>query len=69
MGYQSRRRDIVNLNPKITNFPVIAAGHGYVDPVTGKAPAIEPFSKAESKGIDVYKRQVMCSVMVLILFL
>ena len=36
MGSKNYVRDILNLNPKITNFPVIAAGHGYVDPVTGK---------------------------------
>ncbi|MDE8712701.1 hypothetical protein PZH41_26205, partial [Phocaeicola vulgatus] len=42
LGIKNYVRDILNLNPKITNFLVIAAGHGYVDPVTGKDPAIEP---------------------------
>ena len=58
MGSKNYVRDILNLNPKITNFPVIAAGHGYVDPVTGKDPAIEPFSKAESKGIPVWLTEI-----------
>ena len=39
MGSKNYVRDILNLNPKITNFPVIAAGHGYVDPVTGNMDA------------------------------
>lgn len=58
MGSKNYVRDILNLNSKITNFPVIAAGHGYIDPVTKKDPAIEPFDKAESKGIPVWLTEI-----------
>lgn len=58
MGSKNYVRDILTLNPRITNFPVIAAGHGYIDPVTKKDPAIEPFDKAESKGIPVWLTEI-----------
>lgn len=58
MGSKNYVRDILNLNTRITNFPVIAAGHGYIDPVTKKDPAIEPFDKAESKGIPVWLTEI-----------
>lgn len=58
MGSKNYVRDILNLNSKITNFPVIAAGHGYIDPVTKKDPVIEPFDKAESKGIPVWLTEI-----------
>ena len=41
-----------------TNYPIIAAGHGYVDPVTKKDPGIEPFTKAESKNIPVWLTEI-----------
>jgi len=58
MGSKSYVTNIINLNPKITNFDVIAAGHGYVDPVTKKPTAIEPFKKAMDKGIPVWLTEV-----------
>jgi len=54
LGSKSYVTNIINLNSRITNFNVIAAGHGYVDPVTGNRPAIEPFDKALQKGIPVW---------------
>lgn len=36
MGSKNYVRDILNVNTRITNYPIIAAGHGYVDPVTKK---------------------------------
>lgn len=58
MGSKNYVRDILNLNTRITNFPLIAAGHGYVDPVTKKGTGIEPFSKAESKNIPVWLTEI-----------
>ena len=58
MGSKNYVRDILTLNPKITNFPVIAAGHGYIDPVTKKDPGIEPFDKAQSKGVPVWLTEI-----------
>lgn len=58
VGAKNYVRDILTLNPRITNFPIIAAGHGYVDPVTKQDPAIEPFDKAESKGIPVWMTEI-----------
>ena len=58
MGSNAYVRDILNVNTKITQYPVIAAGHGYIDPVTKKDPAIEPFSEAESKGIPVWLTEI-----------
>lgn len=58
MGSKNYVRDILNLNPRITNFPIIAAGHGYVDPVTKKETGIEPFTKAESKNIPVWLTEI-----------
>lgn len=58
MGSKNYVRDILNLNSRITNYPLIAAGHGYVDPVTKKDTGIEPFSKAESKGIPVWLTEI-----------
>ena len=58
MGSKNYVRDILNVNTRITNFPIIAAGHGYVDPVTKKDPAIEPFTKAESKNIPVWLTEI-----------
>lgn len=58
MGSENYVRDIINLNPRITDYPVIAAGHGYIDPVTQKDPGIKPFDKAESKGIPVWLTEI-----------
>lgn len=58
MGSKNYVRDILNVNTRITNFPVIAAGHGYIDPVTKQDPAIEPFDKAESKGVPVWLTEI-----------
>ena len=58
MGSKNYVRDILNLNYRITNFPIIAAGHGYIDPVTKKDPSIEPFDKAESKGVPVWLTEI-----------
>lgn len=58
MGSKNYVRDILTWNRKITNFPLIAAGHGYVDPVTKKDTGIEPFTKAESKGIPVWLTEI-----------
>jgi len=54
MGSNSYVTNIINLNPRITNYNVIAAGHGYKDPVTGNTPSITPFDKAMDKGIPVW---------------
>lgn len=58
MGSKNYVRDILNLNSRFNNYPIIAAGHGYIDPVTKKDPAIEPFSKAEAKGIPVWLTEI-----------
>lgn len=58
MGSKNYVRDILNINRKITNFPLIAAGHGYIDPVTKKDPGIEPFAKAEEKGLPVWLTEI-----------
>lgn len=58
MGSKNYVRDILNLNSRITNFPIIAAGHGYVDPVTKKEGSIEPFAKAESKNVPVWLTEI-----------
>lgn len=58
MGSKNYVRDILNLNTRITDFPIIAAGHGYVDPATGKDTGIEPFTKAESKNIPVWLTEI-----------
>lgn len=58
MGSKNYVRDILNLNTRITNFPLIAAGHGYIDPVTKQDPNIEPFDKAESKGLPVWLTEI-----------
>lgn len=58
MGSKNYVRDILTLNTKITNFPIIAAGHGYIDPVTKKDPGIEPFDKAQSKGVPVWLTEI-----------
>lgn len=58
MGSKNYVRDILNLNTRITNFPLIAAGHGYIDPVTKEDPGIEPFTKAEEKGIPVWLTEI-----------
>ncbi|MDL2214634.1 glycoside hydrolase [Dysgonomonas sp. OttesenSCG-928-M03] len=58
LGSKSYTTNIINLNPKIKNFNVIAAGHGYVDPITKKRPAIEPFTKALQKNIPVWLTEV-----------
>ena len=58
MGSKNYVRDILNLNTRITNYPIIAAGHGYVDPVTKKDPGIEPFTKAKTKNIPVWLTEI-----------
>lgn len=58
MGSKNYVRDILNLNGRVTHFPLIAAGHGYVDPVTKKDTGIEPFTKAESKNIPVWLTEI-----------
>ena len=58
MGSKNYVRDILNVNTRITNFPLIAAGHGYVDPVTKEDTGIEPFTKAESKNIPVWLTEI-----------
>ena len=58
MGSQNDVRDVLRWNGRITNYPVIAAGHGYIDPVTKKDPAIAPFSQAEAKGIPVWLTEI-----------
>ena len=58
MGSKSYVRDMLNINTRLSNYPVIAAGHGYVDPVTKKDTGIEPFDKAESKGIPVWLTEI-----------
>ena len=58
MGSKNYVTDILNLNKNITKYPIIAAGHGYIDPVTKKDPAIAPFAKAESKGIPVWLTEI-----------
>lgn len=54
MGSNNYVTNIINLNPRITNYNVIAAGHGYKDPITGNQPSITPFNKALQKGIPVW---------------
>lgn len=58
MGSKNYVRDILTVNTRITNFPIIAAGHGYIDPVTKEEPAIEPFDKAESKNVPVWLTEI-----------
>lgn len=58
MGSKNYVNSIINLNRDIVNYPVIAAGHGYLDPVTKKYPSIEPFDKAESKNIPVWLTEI-----------
>lgn len=58
MGSKNYVRDILNVNTRITNFPLIAAGHGYIDPITKQDPNIVPFDKAESKGLPVWLTEI-----------
>lgn len=58
MGSKNYVRDILTLNTKVTNFPLIAAGHGYIDPITKKDPGIEPFTKAEQKGVPAWLTEI-----------
>jgi len=58
MGSASYTNNIITWNPRITNYDVIAAGHGYVDPITKKRPDIIPFSKALQKNIPVWLTEV-----------
>lgn len=58
LGSASYTTNIINLNPRITNYNVIAAGHGYVDPITKERPDIIPFKKALQKNIPVWLTEV-----------
>lgn len=58
MGSENYTKNIINLNPRITKYNVIAAGHGYVDPITKKRPSIVPFNRALQKGIPVWLTEV-----------
>lgn len=54
MGSNNYVTNVINLNPRVVNYNVIAAGHGYKDPITGNTPSITPFNKAMEKGIPVW---------------
>lgn len=58
MGSENYVQTILTLNPKVTNYNVIAAGHGYVDPLTKEKTAITPFSKAMDKGVRVWLTEI-----------
>ncbi|MCD7901945.1 MAG: glycoside hydrolase [Bacteroides sp.] len=58
LGSANYTANIINLNPRIKNFDVIAAGHGYEDPITKERPAIAPFSKALQRGMPVWLTEV-----------
>jgi len=58
LGATGYTENIINLNPRITKYDVIAAGHGYVDPITKKKLPIIPFDKALKKGIPVWLTEV-----------
>lgn len=58
MGSKKYVQDILRFNKEITNYPLIAAGHGYIDPVTKKYPNIEPFDKAIDKNIPVWLTEI-----------
>ena len=58
MGAKSYVHNILKLDDKLTKYPLIAAGHGYLDPVTKKDPKIQPFTKAEKKGIPVWLTEI-----------
>jgi O-glycosyl hydrolase len=58
MGSKNYVTNILNLNSGITNFPLIAAGHGYIDPVTGTDPGISPFTAAEENNIPVWLTEI-----------
>ncbi|MDR0988224.1 MAG: glycoside hydrolase [Prevotellaceae bacterium] len=58
MGSKNYVKNILSWNTGITEFPLIAAGHGYLDPVTKKDPGISPFTAAEEKGIPVWLTEI-----------
>lgn len=58
MGSKDYVANILTFKPGIVDYPLIAAGHGYVDPITKQVPKIEPFTKAESKGIPVWLTEI-----------
>lgn len=58
MGAKNYVHGILKLKDDITKYPLIAAGHGYLDPVTKKEPKIVPFTKAEENGIPVWLTEI-----------
>lgn len=58
MGSKNYVRNLLLFKPSIARFPIIAAGHGYRDPITKKLPRISPFAKAEKKGIPVWLTEI-----------
>ena len=58
MGAKSYVHSILKLESELTQYPLIAAGHGYLDPVTKKEPKIIPFTKAEEIGIPVWLTEI-----------
>lgn len=58
MGSKNYVRNILWFKSSITKYPLIAAGHGYLDPVTKKLPRISPFTKAEKEGIPVWLTEI-----------
>lgn len=58
MGSKDNVAEIIKKQPAITDYPVIAAGHGYVQPIINTMPKIEPFTAAEEKGIPVWLTEI-----------
>jgi len=51
-------RELINNTSNINDYPVIAAGHGYVIPLTSIYTSIVPYDKAMEKGIPVWMTEV-----------
>lgn len=58
MGSLKYVNGVIDLNPSITNLDVIASGHGYPNPITNERIPIVPYTKAESKGMNVWLTEV-----------
>lgn len=68
-GSKTFTNKIITTYPAITQYPVIAAGHGYPNPVpaginlpTNIMPTIEPFDKADANNIPVWLTEISDAV-------
>lgn len=65
-GSKEFTNKVINNYPKVAQYPVIAAGHGYPNPTikelpflpSGVMPTIEPFDKAEANKIPVWLTEI-----------